>query len=105
VETQNCDLSELDKLVPNMEKFVMDKHPPNNYLTKRERECLLHTAHGKSAKSIAKILGISNRTVESYIKHLKMKLHSNNKADLIDNAIKSGLIEIITKIVIDFKDC
>lgn len=70
---------------------------PHINLSKRERECLLYIVHGKTAKDIAKILGISNRTVESYIEHLKKKLHSLNKAHLIDNAIKSGLIEIVDK--------
>jgi DNA-binding CsgD family transcriptional regulator len=63
-------------------------------LSKRERECLFYIVCGKSAKSIAKILGISNRTVESYIEHLKEKFHCHNKADLIESAIKSGLVVI-----------
>lgn len=51
-------------------------------LTDREIDVLYFTLQGFTAKQIGKNLGISNRTVESYIDSLKNKFNVNNKSDL-----------------------
>lgn len=67
----------------------------NVYLTKREVEVLRCTILGYSAKSTAKLLNISFRTVECYIDNIKLKLRCNNKRELIGLIIKSKVISLL----------
>lgn len=53
-------------------------------LSKREKEILGHYITGQCAKSIAKKLFISPRTVEKHIENGKMKLGITNKSALFD---------------------
>lgn len=53
-------------------------------LSKREIECLLLLSRGKKIKEIARYLGISPRTVESYLENLKCKLNVYTRSELID---------------------
>lgn len=72
-------------------------------LTNRESECLFYIIRGKSAKSIARILNISFRTVEVYLEKLKTKFNCKTKSDLIDQAIHNGYMNIVPKSVFSDK--
>ncbi len=72
---------------------TFDKQPI--CLSKRENECLLLLAKGRTAKAIAIQMGISFRTIEGYIERLKLKFNCSSKSALIDAAIHHGYIEII----------
>lgn len=52
-------------------------------LTKRERQCLELFKQGKTAQMTGAILGLSQRTVESYFENIKNKLGCSNKSDLL----------------------
>ena len=60
-------------------------------LSDREREVLRLLALGLTGKEIAKHLGISDRTVETYRSRLMQKLNVNNLADLVRFAIQAGI--------------
>jgi steroid delta-isomerase-like uncharacterized protein len=64
-------------------------------LTKRERECLECLLRGKTAKETATILGLSPRTVESYIETIKRKLKCSNKGELFSTAETLKKLELI----------
>ena len=70
--------------------FSFGKKIEKATLPKRQEEVLFYLSRGKSAKSIAKILNISFRTVEYYIDILKNKFNCSNKNDLIGFAINNG---------------
>lgn len=53
-------------------------------LSPREVECIFHFSQGKTTKEIAKILSISPRTVEDYIKNVKLKTRQSSKSVLAD---------------------
>ena len=53
-------------------------------ISNREWQCIELYRQGKSATQTGKILGISNRTVETNFNNLKQKLNVNTKAELID---------------------
>lgn len=61
-------------------------------LTARQREVLQLLAEGKSAKEIGAILGISPRTVETHKYKIMDDLGAQTAAELIQHAIKHGLI-------------
>jgi DNA-binding CsgD family transcriptional regulator len=54
----------------------------------RELECMRLLAKGYTQKMIAKELGISPRTVETYLNHVKEKTGSYSKGDLVKYLLK-----------------
>lgn len=62
-------------------------------LTHRERECLLWTARGKSASTISVILGLSENTINFYVKNAMRKLGTTNRVVAVVLAVREGLIQ------------
>ena len=60
-------------------------------LSEREREILKHLAHGENTKTIAGLLQISPKTVETHRQHIMRKLRVNSVAVLTRYAIRHGL--------------
>lgn len=60
-------------------------------LSTREREVLRYLAHGENTKTIAALLQISPKTVETHRQHILRKLGTNNVAALARYAIRHGL--------------
>lgn len=60
-------------------------------LTVREREILGHVAGGASNKSIARLLGISTKTVANHVSNILMKLQMADRAQAIIRARSAGL--------------
>ena len=71
-----------------------EKRPEEALITSREQQILRLVADGKTAKEIAKILYISQRTVENYKNNLLKKLGLHRTSDLIKYAIKHKIVEI-----------
>jgi len=64
-------------------------------LTQRESEILFFALRGKTSKLIALTLGLSFRTVESYLEKIKLKFGVQNKPELFDIAIERGYMNQI----------
>jgi DNA-binding NarL/FixJ family response regulator len=65
---------------------------PADGLTRREREVLTLVGEGKSSPEIAKILGLSVKTVEGHRGRIMAKLDVHNVAGLVRQAIRLGLV-------------
>ena len=65
---------------------------PGDGLTKREREVLTLVGEGKSSPEIAKILGLSVKTIEGHRGRIMAKLECHNVAGLVRHAIRLGLV-------------
>lgn len=52
-------------------------------LSARERQIVMHLGEGRTSKEMARILGISPRTVESYRARLLKKCNAHNVAELL----------------------
>jgi DNA-binding CsgD family transcriptional regulator len=63
-------------------------------LSGREFECLTWVSRGKSSADIAAILGLSSRTVDSYLEKVCSKLHVRTRIEAVALAVRSGLIDI-----------
>ena len=72
--------------------FTIGGHYDDYHLTKRESECLFYLIRGWTAKTIAKKLNLSNKTIECYIDRIKNKLDCPNKSSLIEKSIQLGFI-------------
>jgi len=73
------------------------KRPLSDYgpqLTRRQREVLQLVAEGKTMKEVAAELNISTRTAESYKYHLMDALSIRTNAELVQYAVKIGLITL-----------
>lgn len=74
----------------NIQNYTLDHHQNAFQLTERECECIFLLLRGKTAKTIATLLSLSKRTVESYIENIKNKMNCQNKAELIAKALYHG---------------
>jgi DNA-binding CsgD family transcriptional regulator len=61
-------------------------------LSKRELECLLWTANGKTYWEISQILSLSEETIRFYMKNSFRKLNVNTKTQAIMKCVIEGLI-------------
>jgi DNA-binding NarL/FixJ family response regulator len=82
------------------ERIVIDEHGAHlghdhltrlHLLTQREREVLGHLAKGLPKKSIARLMGISVKTVEKHCDHVMEKLDIHDRVQLARFAIREGL--------------
>ena len=63
-------------------------------LTPREREVVKMIALGNSAREIARLLGLSVKTVEAHRFNLMRKLDIHNRAQLVTYAIQKKIVNI-----------
>ncbi len=66
--------------------------PGPSILSDRERQVLRYIAHGENTKTIAALLQISPKTVETHRQHIMRKLRLNNVVALTRYAIRFGLM-------------
>ncbi len=70
------------------------KAPESGSLTPRQRQVLRLIAEGKTTKAIARILGVSVKTIETHRTQLMDRLDIHDVAGLVRHAIRIGLIEV-----------
>ncbi|GBD08134.1 Oxygen regulatory protein NreC [Candidatus Thermoflexus japonica] len=79
-------------LVEEVRRSTEGSADPLDTLTEREREILILLAQGKSYQEIAQTLFISVKTVDFHRTNLMRKLGLKNRAELIQFAMRRGLI-------------
>lgn len=87
IETQRCLIyieGECDQI----------NHPNSHLLTKRQRECLLWAAEGKTTEEISSILYLSISTVTHHLELAREKLNSENRIQCIAKALDQKLIAL-----------
>ena len=62
-------------------------------LTRRERSLVVEIAEGRTTTDIARIWGVSPKTVETHRAAARSKLKAESTADLVRYAVRNGLIE------------
>ncbi len=80
----------------SMERIDLPQAVPefHVHLTDRERQCLQWSADGKTAWEVARILGISERTVIFHLNNSVTKLGAVNKTQAITKALSLGLLNL-----------
>ena len=63
------------------------------HLSRRERDCLMWTAQGKSSWDIGMILNISGNTVNYHVKNAMRKLETTSRTVAVVKALRLNLIE------------
>lgn len=69
--------------------------PETPALSQRETECLAWVSRGKSSSDIGAILGLSPRTVDSYLEKACAKLRVRTRIEAVALAVRTGLIDPI----------
>jgi DNA-binding CsgD family transcriptional regulator len=67
----------------------------DTYFTQREAECMVGLLEGKTESNIAIVLGLSSRTVESYVGQIRTKLGCKNKIELCEKVRASNFVKSI----------
>jgi two-component system, NarL family, response regulator NreC len=80
------------KLLLKPEKEPADENAPFVLLSPRERDVLRLLVHGHSLIEVAKVLSLSVKTVDTYKVRLMEKLKAAKKSELVDYALKYGLL-------------
>jgi DNA-binding CsgD family transcriptional regulator len=83
------------ELLGGQTSFLLSHEFNEVKLSAREAETLFFILRGKTAKQIARVLGISDRTVHDFLERLKIKFAAFNKSELIDKAIQAGFLNCI----------
>ncbi len=66
---------------------------PDSPLTERERECLIWTSVGKTSVEIAKILNLSEHTVNHYLNNAARKFDAVNRTQAVAHGLRFGYID------------
>ena len=82
-------------IITEVKKNIIHENLKALSLSRREEECLYYLLRNHTAKEIAKALGLSHRTVESYLNNLKDKFNCVNKTTLIIKALELGSLNLI----------
>lgn len=72
--------------------YSLGKRYGSVYFTQREAECMVLLLRGKTINKVAEKLGLSPRTVEFYLKNMKIKLGCRTKFELIDLIYESDFM-------------
>jgi len=67
----------------------------NCFFTQREVECLLLLLEDRTIVQTAQLMNLSPRTVEFYVKKMRMKTHVANKNELLKTIVKTDLLKNI----------
>jgi DNA-binding NarL/FixJ family response regulator len=81
------------EFIASLNKNTVTKKTTNIVLSEREQEVLELVCKGNSNVEIAKILGISQRTVDAHRSRLFEKTGAKNAPNLVLFAVKNGLIK------------
>ena len=87
----------LEGTVFDKKRYYYDSSAPDVYLTCREAQCVYYLLHGYTMVKTADILDLSPRTIEFYVKNIKMKLNLVTKSELIAYMMKVNFLDCINQ--------
>jgi|SRR5262249_14471044 len=79
---------------PKPKKYWLGEKYPGVYFTEREAQTISHFFHGKTIVEVAKMLNLSHRTIEFYLKNMKLKLNCRFKSELMGKVVESEFFEV-----------
>lgn len=85
------------KKLRDIRSYYLGETCPNVYLTKREAECMFWIVQDYTIIETAYKIDLSPRTVEFYVKNMKLKLHCVNKKQLIRKILHTTLLQQLEK--------
>ncbi len=86
------------KIYPNRKLYFIGNNFPGVYFTSREADCMALLLRGKSVKNAAIVLGLSVRTLEYYVKSMRIKLGCSNKYQLVETVYTTDFTQDAEKL-------
>lgn len=81
----------------DLRAYYLGEAYPDIYLTRREAECMFWIVQDCTIQETAFAMQLSARTVEFYVKNMKLKLQCASKKRLIEKILKSNLLQQLEK--------
>lgn len=81
----------------DLRTYYLTPQYPTVYFTRREAECIFWVVQGSTISHAALKMGLSARTVEFYVKNMKLKLQCTSKKELVDKVLQSSLLQQLEK--------
>lgn len=75
--------------------FQLANKYKNEFLGRRQSQCLYHLLNGLRTKEIAQQMSVSPRTIETHLERIKFKLGCTTKSQLFEKANELGLFNFI----------
>lgn len=75
-----------------IKRYPLGSTYPGVYFTQRETECMLGLLSGKTINQIAEVLKLSSRTIEFYLKNMKIKVGCQTKSALISKVLSTDFL-------------
>ena len=91
------DALNFSKETRELRSYYLGDDYPNVYLTKREAETMFWIVQELTIAEAAEKMHLSARTVEFYVKNMKLKLSCANKKELIEKVLDSDLLQQLEK--------
>ncbi len=85
-------LQHLSALIDSAASSSSKLPPPAVHLSRREEQCLIWSARGKTHQEIAGILGLSPGSVKTHLDTARHKLHCINLTHAVGVAVATGVI-------------
>lgn len=82
-------------------KYYLQPPYSESYLTQREAECVFWVMEGLTNKEIADKMDLSSRTIEYYLRNVRVKLNCYSKAHLIKMLKDAPILALIRQQVQD----
>jgi DNA-binding NarL/FixJ family response regulator len=80
--------------VPPAVAALLAEHMADESLTQRERDVLTHVAGGHRNREIAELLGVSEDTIKTHLKHIIDKLGARDRTEAVTIAVRRGIIQL-----------
>lgn len=82
--------------------YFLGSEYPDVYITKREAETMFWVVQDYTNAYVAEKMDLSTRTIEFYVKNLRMKLQCKTKKELIEKILQTNLLQQLEKDGIKF---
>jgi DNA-binding NarL/FixJ family response regulator len=83
-----------DSVTRTLTRSLASAHRGPGTLTRRERDVLVLVAQGRSNHEIARTLSIGDRTVQSHLSNILVKLELTSRTQAALWAVREGLVEL-----------
>lgn len=88
-----CTKPYVKRLIPFKSiKYFLGRSFPDVYFTYREARCMLYLLENRSNRKAAEIMGLSMRTVEFYVRNMRLKVGAKSRTHLIELVKQSDFV-------------
>ena len=88
-------LDDFSQKFPYQKQFKIDPEYGKAYLTRREAQSVYYLLEGRTMRESAQLMGLSVRTVEYYLTHVKRKFACRRKSVLLTKLSRTEIAQVL----------